>query len=287
MVSPLLRNDYVYHVAMTKSLDLLRTRRTIKTTRIQLNELRARMGTGVLSHEIRPGMVMEFDLSQDLDAFMYDYLSKHGHYEREVESTLASCITKDTTFIDVGANVGYFTLLFSGSARVVYAFEPVPAVFERLARNIELNGLTNVRAVRSAVSRERGKLRLFESSISAGHDSTVRRYEHQGSLLVDSVTLDESVESPSGGVVMKVDVEGSEMDVLIGARGLIRSGKVSAIVLEWARDLYPRVTDLRDRFSLYSSLGTVEVLDERVGSYVVRDRREVPEVCNLLIRVGG
>ncbi len=99
------------------------------------------------------------------------------------------------------------------------------------------------------------------------------------------MTLDETVEASVGNIVMKVDVEGSEMDVLLGAMRLIGSGRVSAIVVEWARSLYSNVTDIKERFALYSSLGSVEVLDARLGSYPVRERNEIPDFCNLLIRI--
>jgi FkbM family methyltransferase len=285
MVKPLLKNDLVYDVVMTKSFDFLLAQRTLKLTRIQLNEIRRQFGTGVARYDVPQGLQIEFDLSNDLDAFMYDYLLRYGHYEKEVESVLSELITKETTFIDAGANVGYFTILSSKSAKEVYAFEPAPAVFERLSRNVALNGLENVRALQLALSKERGRLRLFESKISPGHDSTVKRFEHDRSILVDAVSLDEVVDPSVRDVVMKVDVEGSEMDVLLGALGLIRSGKVSAIVLEWARALYPNVANLRDRFALYSALGSVEVLDDSLGRYRVRERHELPEICNLLITV--
>jgi FkbM family methyltransferase len=285
LMKPLLKYDLVYHVVVTKSMDFFLTQRTIKATRIQLNELRGRLGTGLYLYDLGRGLQIEFDLSKDLDAFMCEYLLKYGHYEREVESILSKLITKETTFIDVGANIGYFTILYSRLAREVYAFEPVPAAFERLSRNMGLNDLKNVRAFQCAVSRERTKLQIFESKISDGHDSTVRRSEHDRSIFVDAVSLDEVIEPSATDVVMKVDTEGSEMSVLRGALRLIRSGKVSAIVLEWARGIYPNVTDLRERFALYSALGSVEVLDDRLGSYNVRERREIPEFCNLLIRV--
>jgi FkbM family methyltransferase len=270
---------------MTKSMDFLLTQRTVKATRMQLNDIRARCGTGLVRYQLPQSLQMEFDLSQDLDAFMYDYLSKQGSYEREVTAALSGLITEETTFIDVGANVGYFTVLFSRKARAVYAFEPVPAIFERLSRNVRLNGCDNVRAFQRAVAKEDSELRLYESKISPGHDSAVRRSEHNESMLVDAVTLDGSVDPSANDIVMKVDTEGSEMDVLRGALGLIRSGKVSAIVLEWARGIYPKVTDLRDRFALYSAIGSVEVIDAPFGSHPVRDRRELPDFCNLLIMV--
>jgi FkbM family methyltransferase len=284
-MKPLLKYDLVYHLVMTKSIDFFVTQRTIKATRIQLNKIRGRLGTGVFRYDLGQGLQIEFDLSKDHDAFIYDYLLRNGHYEREVASILSELITKETTFIDVGANLGYFTVLCSKLAQTVYAFEPVPAEFERLSRNISLNNLKNVRAFQCAVSDERTRLKLFESRISDGHDSTVKRFEHDKSIFVDAVMLDEIVEPTVKKVVMKVDTEGSEMNVLLGATRLIRSGKVSEIVVEWARAIYPDITNLRERFALYSALGSVEVLDDRVGSYVVRERNEIPDYCNLLIRV--
>ena len=57
---------------------------------------------------------------------MYDYLMRHGHYETEVESALSELITKETTFVDAGANIGYFTVLSFQIGKEVYAFEPAP-----------------------------------------------------------------------------------------------------------------------------------------------------------------
>ncbi len=285
-MKPLLKNDLAYHVLITKSIDYLSTQHTIKTTRLQLNEIRRRLGTGLYTYDIGRGLKIEFDLSQNLDAFMCDYLLRFGRYESEVESVLSRLITKDTTFVDVGANIGYFTVIFSRSARTVYAFEPVPAIFERLSRNLSINGCENVRALQLAVSKERATLRLYESKISDGHDSTVRRFEHDRSILVDAVSLDEAVDPSAKDIVMKVDVEGSETDVLMGALGLVRSGRVSAIVVEWSRRIYPSVANLTERFALYSAMGSVEVIDDRLGTYKVTERRQVPDFCNLLIRVG-
>src|ERR1700681_2634923 len=155
LIKPLLKYDLAYHVLMTKSMDFLLTQHTIKATRLQLNEIRGRLGTGLSTYELGQGLQMEFDLSKNLDAFMYEYLLKFGRYEGEVASILSELITKETTFIDVGANVGYFTILSSRLAQTVYACEPVPVVFERLSRNISLNNCKNVRAFQCAVSKER------------------------------------------------------------------------------------------------------------------------------------
>src|SRR6266480_4790575 len=151
LVAPLLRFDPVYHVLVTRSSDFFLTQYTIKATRLRLIKIRDESGTGLVTYDLGQGLRLELDLSKDLDAFMYDYLSRFGKYEGEVASILSELITKNTTFIDVGANIGYFTVLFSRLARTVYAFEPVPSIFGSLLRNISLNNLQNVRALRCAV----------------------------------------------------------------------------------------------------------------------------------------
>lgn len=286
VVRPLLKSDLLYDVLVTRSLDRLRTRRTIKATRTQLIDIRRRFGTGEVRCAIPGGLEMEFDLSDALDAFMYDHISRLGGYEPEVGSVLSRLVTPSTIFVDVGANVGYFTLLCARSAKRVYALEPVEPVFRRLKRNVEINSLENVVALNAAASREGGAVRLFESRISPGHTSSVKRPEHGGSAMFEAVRLDDVVDA-RGDVVMKVDVEGSEMDVLLGATRLFASGSVTAVVVEWARGLYPNVSSLRERFAFYSSLGSVQLLDETEGPRRVVDRGELPEVCNLLVSVGG
>ena len=89
-VKPLLKNDIVYDVVMTRSVDFLSAQRTLKLTRIQLNEIRRRFGTGVTRYDLPRGLQIEFDLANDLDAFMYDYLVRHGHYEKEANRSSPS-----------------------------------------------------------------------------------------------------------------------------------------------------------------------------------------------------
>jgi FkbM family methyltransferase len=280
----LIKSDILYDILVTRFADLLLTKRTLKLTRIQLSSIRLRFGTGVRDYTLPGGARLEFELSDDLDAFMYDHLVRYGNYEAEVGSALSELITRGTTFVDVGANIGYFTVLFSRLAQTVYAFEPAPSVFRHLERNVRLNRLPNVLASQLAVSDRKKTMTLYESEISAGHDSSIRRSEHDRSTTVEAVSLDETI-APSPDIVMKVDVEGAEMGVIMGASRLIASGKVSAIIVESARGLYPYVANLRERFSLYSSIGTIEVLDDPRGRRVVHDRHELPDICNLLIRV--
>lgn len=95
--------------------------------------------------------------------------------------------------IDVGANIGYYTLLAArlvGDEGHVYAFEPEPEAFGLLEHNVELNRYRNVTLVQKALGRETGRLELFLATKDRGdhrvYDPTGRR----SSIDVDVITLD-------------------------------------------------------------------------------------------------
>src|SRR5438105_12803523 len=78
-----------------------------------------------------------------------------GLYEQDLTDQLAKQIKPGQNIVDLGANTGYYTLVASklvGSSGRVYAFEPDPAMFGYLTRNIALNACENVTAVQQAVS---------------------------------------------------------------------------------------------------------------------------------------
>jgi FkbM family methyltransferase len=130
------------------------------------------------------------------------------------------------TTLDIGANVGAYALLFGqwvGPNGAVFAFEPAKTVFDGLRRHIALNGLERiVTPVSSAVGAQSQRGRLVVGS-TAGES----RLAHDGDA--DGGTVDVSVISVDEFCaryrvvpdVIKIDVEGAELDVLRGARGTI------------------------------------------------------------------
>lgn len=149
---------------------------------------------------------------------------------------LSSALPRDGVVLDVGANIGAFTLTLAARADrgAVHSFEPVSATAERLRRNVDINGLDNIVVNQCAVSDLAGSMsiwvpgarwkgRLYNTGMTsfyvgrnrAGwHEETVTRIRlddymtHQGLHRVDA---------------MKIDVEGGELDALEGARSLIRT----------------------------------------------------------------
>jgi FkbM family methyltransferase len=129
--------------------------------------------------------------------------------------------------VDVGANIGVFSLYQSMLKRAeqVIAFEPSPDVFPRLVRNIEINGIKNVRVVNAAVGDESGILSFSESRISANS-----RVSEMGPLKVPCVRLDDELRDVPSIDILKIDTEGYETHVLRGASETLT--KTERIALE-------------------------------------------------------
>ena len=124
---------------------------------------------------------------------------------------------------DIGANVGYYTILASrlvGAEGLVASFEPVPRNLAFLERHIELNKCANVRVFPYACSDRNGTVDFGLGTGPATGGLHGRGHE---TLVVDSVSLDElSDREGLAPDVLKIDVEGAEELVLIGASGMIQ-----------------------------------------------------------------
>ena len=149
-----------------------------------------------------------------------------GSYEPAETNYLRKVIGSDAVCVDVGANVGYFTMLMSQAASggSVHAFEPIPLNAALLRTSMELNGLTNLRINQCAVGDFVGVVSFsqsFDSAYSSIHNTQRKPLER--TLTVPVTTLDDYLERESVTRVdiLKVDVEGAEGLVVAGASRLL------------------------------------------------------------------
>ena len=138
-----------------------------------------------------------------------------GSYEREQTALFREHVRPGATVLDVGAHVGYYTLLaavLSAPGGRVAAFEPNPRNFDFLRRHLSLNGCDGVQAVPAAVSDRQGTARFdFGTGTGTGH------LAEAGSLEVQTLRLDDyCAEHALHPTAVKVDVEGEELRVLRG-----------------------------------------------------------------------
>ena len=149
-----------------------------------------------------------------------------GTYERESQEVANTLIRQGDVVIDVGANVGYFTLIFSkltGPNGRVAAIEPVPENLRALRRHLDLNRITNVDVLECAISNASGTAKFATSARSEG------RLAARGELSVRVESLDRLVAAgmlPQPSVI-KFDIEGGEVEAIEGARSTLQVLKPS------------------------------------------------------------
>lgn len=145
-----------------------------------------------------------------------------GSYERNQQVLFEKWIKEGDIVFDVGAHVGFYTLLGSilvGDRGKVVAFEPIPRNLSYLKKHLQINSVRNVEIVEVAVSDRHGSIRL-----SSGPSSSMWHLDSQGALEVPSVSLDEIVlnaKVPPPNVI-KMDIEGAEFLALKGAARVVR-----------------------------------------------------------------
>lgn len=162
-----------------------------------------------------------------------------GRHEQHLTDVMRQRIRPGDCCIDVGANIGYFACLMSGwcgdTGRVL-AYEPEWENFQVLTTNADLARQRgrSVFPVRAAVSSQRGELRLLRKAFSTHHQVTSSD-DPAPAEAVASVRLDEDapIRGASGSIrVLKIDVEGHEVQVLRGCERLVREGRVECMLVE-------------------------------------------------------
>jgi FkbM family methyltransferase len=171
-----------------------------------------------------------------------------GVYERSLIDWAKQFVTPDSTFVDVGAHIGSWTLLMSKLANQVVAFEPQRMRYYQLCGNISVNDLSNVRALNYALAnpeKRNSTMVIHKFGVDTGC-STLREDVKNRSVLegtpvsgtetIDIKCLDDfEIDKIS---LMKIDVEGFELEVLQGALRTLQRCKPFIIIELWSGDWF-------------------------------------------------
>ena len=181
-----------------------------------------------------------------------------GLYEAQKTEAIMTCLKPGATFVDVGANKGDFTLLASkivGANGKVFSFEPAPSNCEWVRRSIKLNGYHNVTLYELALSDTNGRGQLYLGDKSGWHSLVPdRTNSDRKTLSVVTRTLDSVLkEAHQCNVDMiKIDVEGFELEVLQGAYSTLSSNRDIILLI----DIHPASgVDPREVCGFLSKLG--------------------------------
>jgi FkbM family methyltransferase len=180
-----------------------------------------------------------FDIEVNLDDQIGRDVFFHGVYEPVVTAVIRHTLRPGGVFFDIGANIGFFTLLAArcvAPSGCVHAFEPNAACRRMLCASLRCNGVTNVHVSDEACMRSTGSFRLIAAAEgSLGTARVVSDVSGQGGERVSGIALDDFIRERriSRIDLLKMDIEGGENAALEGMRETLESGVVDKLLIEF------------------------------------------------------
>ena len=196
------------------------------------------------SHVSVQGHEMYLDSSDSLR------LSTNGVFEPYTTEVIKQNISNGDIVMDIGANIGYFTLIMAKGIREngkVFSFEPEPKNFELLKKNVEINNYSNVILEKKAIGNKTGiaKLYLADRKNNIFYSGMHRIFRSDlvsqisNPVSINIIKLDDylqDLKSIKKIRLIKIDVEGAEFDVLKGMSKMLDENKGIKIVMEFSSE---------------------------------------------------
>jgi FkbM family methyltransferase len=194
---------------------------------------------------------------------MNDYISRlisiYQCWEPNITFFIDRNFNKSGVFFDIGGNLGYYSLAFSDKFKHVYCFEPNSKNTIIMKKSIEINEIKNISIIENPVAKSSN---LFFSPVNkSGYEDSnlgVIQFVDTGNEGLRTVCLDDFIRENGIDFIdlMKVDIEGGEMDCLLGAKKSIDSNKIGSLIIE-----------VTPKFSLEDSRKILNFLSEKYELY--------------------
>ncbi len=172
------------------------------------------------------------------DKVITPIMFKHRRWEELETQWFVKSIRPGDTVVDIGANIGYYAVIAGklvGDTGRVVAFEPDPASFALMQRNLALNGLSNVTVEQKAVSNEYGSIRLYLADKNKGdHRIYQPKGESRPYIEVEAIALDDYFDGQPAPDFIKVDTQGAEIAIFRGMLNTVRRAESTVIVVEYS-----------------------------------------------------
>lgn len=178
------------------------------------------------------------------DGIIERHILTRGSFDQHLIDTFTSQIHEGDVVVDVGANIGYYSLVFSdivGQNGSVIACEPFPRALDHLKKNFSYNPrlASRITLLEVACSDRKSTLRMEESEGNLGGSSV---HEHGDGISVPGDTLDSLLKDAPKVSLIKIDIEGREKEALQGAQGIIAKHR-PRIIFEFSPSLYATMED--------------------------------------------
>ncbi|HKJ33919.1 MAG TPA: FkbM family methyltransferase [Bacteroidales bacterium] len=218
----------------------------------------------------------------------------NGSYEPDVSKKIVEILESGDTFIDVGANVGYFSKIASkkvGPKGKIYAFEVELENYYALTKNI--NGHSNINALHLAISNDNSFVKVNHSSHSNCHSIVDTDNLLDGKKFsIPTITLDhfwETYLQKRPIQLIKIDVEGAELMVLEGMDHLLTENIINTIIIEFC----PRIIqnagyNIAGLYEKIATNYTISIIDKEYKSIIengiIKSIADLEAVTNQLLK---
>ena len=218
--------------------------------------------------------IYDFDISVNpiADEGLERTIYFSGTYEAGTLNVIKNCLSKGDTFIDIGTNIGLISLFASkivGNDGFVFSFEPEPRIFSILKQNIEINRIDNIQAFNLALGSAVGKTTIYANlDQNRGSASLIRpsQKDSEGTeVLVEPLDEFVSKHNVKNLRMIKIDVEGWELEVLKGAQNLLGSPDAPIICIEYSDELPVHGGQLLDLYEYLISVNNYCIFKLKKG----------------------
>lgn len=240
---------------------------------------------GIQFHPV-PDVAMVVRTGDDLIARVFQ-----DGVDDAIVATIRARVPKGGVFVDVGANVGLYAVIAATSAGAegrVHAVEPVPQLAQRIREHARLNGTSQLTVHEQALGAAAGRMSLFLSAEGGDGWASLYPWRWTSSASIDVIveTLDAFAARQGLATIdlLKVDVEGAEFDVLQGAKGLLESGRIRALLIEHNLETQKaRGVDFGAIRDLLRAAGYALYTTDASGmTRAVEDLAALPRLCDVL-----
>lgn len=219
------------------------------------------------SHDIKVSFPGYSVFVRTPDRLIAAFLCRHAMSSGLEAEIYRSRVKPGMAVVEIGANVGFFTLLLSGLTGAggrVLAFEPDPENFRLLEKNASANCRTNITCRCAAVSEKAGSIKLFLSGENRGDHRIYDCGDGRPCVEIPAVPLDQELGAGGRADFIKMDIQGAEYKALLGMENTISNSPGLAMLCEFTPGLIRKAGDSPERFlGKLQELGfTLSYLDE-------------------------
>lgn len=181
-------------------------------------------------------------LNLGLDSSIESQIIFNEYEEKIILELITNAVQQNFFFIDIGANIGIHTLIAANANRYtpVYSFEPVRSNWLNFQRNISLNKFDNIKSHKIALGSREGtaEINIYPGSNKGRHSMKISFGKGKLKEIVSIQTLDYFIDNfRTNDIILKIDVEGYEMEVLQGAKQVLNLGTNKIVIIELLEEI--------------------------------------------------